>query len=174
MHDTMTMTQLAEKLRAIVGTESLREREPMSAHTTFKVGGPARLYVTPRSPQELRAVLMACREEDVPRFVLGCGSDLLVADDGYLGVIVSLTEGLARMEASGERIVCGAGVSLKDLCEKACELGLSGLEFACGIPGSVGGACFMNAGAYGGCTADVLESVRAYTPEGEEVELLVE
>ena len=139
--------------------------EPMSKHTTFGVGGPADVYIAPSSAEELAQVVKACRKLGVPYFILGRGSDLLVSDAGYRGVMIA-TEGLAGMEADGCDLVCESGVTLKDAAYKACELGLAGLEFASGIPGSVGGACFMNAGAYDGCMADVLLSVDVLTPEG--------
>lgn len=159
--DTLTW-----RLRAIVGEENVSQMEPMSEHTTFRIGGPADLFVVPDDVGEVADVIAACREEQVPYFVLGCGSDLLVSDDGYRGVIVALSDGLTNVSVDGEEMTCQAGVTLREASEMACELGLTGLEFACGIPGSVGGACFMNAGAYGGCMADVLESVRALMPDG--------
>ena len=154
------------RLRAIVGEENVLVDEPMSAHTTFEVGGPADLYVIPESFDELRDVLLACDEAGVERFVLGRGSDLLVSDEGCRGVIVAVGDGLVGVSVDGTEMTCQAGVDLREASEMACELGLSGLEFACGIPGSVGGACFMNAGAYGGCIADVLKCVRVLMPDG--------
>ena len=157
---------LAWRLRAIVGEDNVREGEPMSEHTTFKVGGPADLYVVPESASEVRDVFLACEEAGVDCFVLGRGSDLLVSDEGYRGVIVAVGDGLMGVSVDGTEMTCQAGVDLREASEMACELGLSGLEFACGIPGSVGGACFMNAGAYGGCVADVLKCVRVLAPDG--------
>ena len=162
------------RLRSIVGEENVLVDEPMSEHTTFEVGGPADLYVIPESFDEVRDVLLACDEAGVERFVLGRGSDLLVSDDGYRGVIVAVGEGLMGVSVDGTEMTCQAGVDLREASEMACELGFSGLEFACGIPGSVGGACFMNAGAYGGCVADVLKCVRALAPDGSQVTLDVE
>ena len=156
------------RLRAIVGEENVLVDEPMSEHTTFAVGGPADLYVIPESFDELRDVISACDEAGVARFVLGRGSDLLVSDEGYRGVIVAVGEGLMGVSVDGTEMTCQAGVDLREASEMACELGLSGLEFACGIPGSVGGACFMNAGAYGGCVADVLKCVRVLMPDGSQ------
>ncbi len=156
------------RLRAIVGEENVLVDEPMSEHTTFAVGGPADLYVVPESFDELRDVISACDEAGVARFVLGRGSDLLVSDEGYRGVIVAVGEGLMGVSVDGTEMTCQAGVDLREASEMACELGLSGLEFACGIPGSVGGACFMNAGAYGGCVADVLKCVRVLMPDGSQ------
>lgn len=160
------LRNLTWKLRSIVGEDNLTEGEPLDRHTTFRIGGPADLYVAPQDEGDLRDAIGACREARVPYFVLGCGSDLLVADEGYRGVIVSCVEGLVGVDVQGEAMECQAGVSLREASEMACELGLTGLEFACGIPGSVGGACFMNAGAYDGCVADVLESARCLMPDG--------
>lgn len=157
---------LSRRLRAIVGEGNVLEGEPMSGHTTFKVGGPADLYVVPEGFDEVRDVLLACDEAGAERFVLGRGSDLLVADEGYRGVVVAVADGLVGVSVDGTEMTCQAGVDLREASEMACELGLSGLEFACGIPGSVGGACYMNAGAYGGCVADALKCVRVVTPDG--------
>ena len=168
------LQDLTWRLRSIVGDDNVALDEPMSVHTSFRIGGPADLFVTPDDIDELRDVVAACRAAGVPHFVLGCGSDLLVADEGYRGVIVSCTKGLVNVAIDGETMACQAGVPLREASEMACELGLSGLEFACGIPGSVGGACFMNAGAYGGCVADVLESVRCLMPDGTQQSIPVE
>ena len=168
------LQDLTWRLRSIVGDDNVALDEPMSKHTSFRIGGPADLFVTPDDIDELRDVIAACKAAGVPHFVLGCGSDLLVADEGYRGVIVSCTKGLVNVAIDGETMACQAGVPLREASEMACELGLSGLEFACGIPGSVGGACFMNAGAYGGCVADVLESVRCLMPDGTQQSIPVE
>lgn len=157
--------KLIDALNRVVDPEDVLEDVPLSEHTTFQVGGPADIFVEPSTSEQVIAVLKACDAAGVPRFVLGAGSDLLVSDNGYRGVIIS-TERLRGMERDGDRLTFGAGVTLKDATAKACELGLSGFEFACGIPGSIGGACFMNAGAYDGQMADVLESVQAVMPDG--------
>lgn len=140
---------LAWRLRSIVGEENVLVDEPMSEHTTFEVGGPADLFVTPEDIDEVREVVSAVRESGENYFLLGRGSDLLVSDAGYRGVIIAL-ECLMGVSVEGDEMCCQAGVDLREASEMACELGLSGLEFACGIPGSVGGACYMNAGAYDG------------------------
>jgi len=114
------------------------------------------------------------RAAGVPLFVLGRGSDLLVSDEGYRGVVLAVGDGITDLTYEGETLVAEAGVTLADAAEMACALGLSGLEFACGIPGTVGGAVFMNAGAYGGQIADVLVGIQALTPEGDRVELGVD
>ena len=137
---------LAWKFRSIVGEEDVLTDEPLSEHTTFEIGGPADLYVMPEDIDELRDVIDLCREKDLPFFVLGRGSDLLVSDEGYRGVIVGLADGLTGVDVDEKEMTCEAGVTLKEAAEMACELGLTGLEFACGIPGTVGGAVSMNAG----------------------------
>ena len=143
----------------------IRLDEPMSQHTTFKVGGPADVFVAPADADELVATVGACRRLGVPYFVLGRGSDLLVSDEGYRGVMIAL-DNLTDITDDGTALVCEAGATLESVAERACELGLAGFEFASGIPGSVGGACFMNAGAYDGCMADVLESVDVLDNDG--------
>lgn len=158
---------LEGELAGIVGKDGLRINEPMSEHTTFKVGGPADLFVMPRTPAEVRGVLKAVRRAGEPFFVLGNGSDLLVSDAGYRGAIICLSERLTGISVDGTKLVCAAGTTLKDVSDKALSQGLTGFEFACGIPGSVGGACFMNAGAYDGQIADVLQSVDVVAPDGE-------
>lgn len=158
---------LAWKFRSILGEEDVLVNEPLSEHTTFEIGGPADLYIIPEDSDELCDVLRICRERKVPYFVLGKGSDLLVSDEGFRGVIIGLADGLTGVTADNETLTCEAGVPLREASEMACELELTGLEFACGIPGSVGGACFMNAGAYGGTISDVLSSVRVILPTGE-------
>ena len=158
----------------LVGAEHVRANEPMSAHTTFGVGGPADLYVEPQTMAQLIHVIRACREDDAPYFVLGLGSDLLVGDGGFRGVMVACPAGLDDIEASGTRITCQPGAAIADVSRAAEEHGLTGLEFACGIPGSVGGAVFMNAGAYDGCIADVLASATLLGQEGDVFDLPVE
>ena len=160
------LDSLAWKLRSVVGEDNVLVNEPMSEHTTFEIGGPADLYVIPETVDAVRDVVAICRESDLDYFVLGKGSDLLVSDDGYRGVIVAVADGLVNVSVNDNEISCQAGVPLREASEMACELGLTGLEFACGIPGSVGGACFMNAGAYDGCMADVLSSVSCLMPDG--------
>lgn len=168
------LPSLVARLRQIVGPDNVRLDEPLSEHTTFKIGGPADIFVTPDDIDEIGDILIACEDAGMPYFILGCGSDLLVSDAGYHGVVISLTEELIGVSAEGTKLICQAGVTLREASEMACELGLSGLEFACGIPGSVGGACYMNAGAYGGCIADVLDEVRVLTHAGNIVELGVD
>ena len=135
--------------------------EPLAKHTTLRVGGPADVYVEPASEADLAAVVKFCHERSLPFFVIGRGSNLLVRDGGFRGVVICLAHAnFSRIEVAGERLHCGAGAKLKNVAVEAKRNGLSGVEFLEGIPGSVGGALRMNAGAMGGATFDVVESVR--------------
>lgn len=140
--------------------------EPLCAHTTFEIGGVADVFVTPESIEDIKAAVQCAKKHGLSYFVLGKGSDLLVSDEGYRGVVISLTEAFSYCYVQDSNLVASAGATLKDVCELACFEGLSGLEFACGIPGSVGGGCFMNAGAYGGQLSDVLSSVTCMKEDG--------
>lgn len=161
--------ELKETLQALLEQEGSQCRfmEPMSSHTTFRIGGPAAAYVCPAGEQALKTIIAFCRREKIPFFILGNGSNLLVSDAGYEGVVISMTEGLTRLEAEGERIFAASGQLLSRTAKKALQEGLTGLEFAAGIPGTIGGALVMNAGAYGSEIKDVLEYARVMTPEGE-------
>lgn len=139
----------------------------MSEYTTFKIGGPAEILAVPETQQTLRDLVCAARENEIPCFILGKGSNLLVNDGGINGLVIS-TGSLNNISLIDEiTIKCECGAQLSRLCNFALENGLSGLEFAYGIPGSAGGAAYMNAGAYGGEMKDVLLSCRHITPYGE-------
>jgi UDP-N-acetylenolpyruvoylglucosamine reductase len=156
--------ELAERLSA---GSLIRRDEPLAKRTTLRVGGPADLFVAPADEADLGITLQCAARHGAPWKALGRGSNLLVRDGGYRGVVIFLGQGtFIRMEAEGESITCGAGVRLRDLANEARRLGLAGLEFLAGIPGSVGGALRMNAGAWGGMTFERLERVRFMTPEG--------
>lgn len=133
------------------------ENEPMRNHTSFKIGGNADVLIRVKNTEELTRTLVLSKKYGVPSFVIGRGSNLLVSDGGIEGAVISLGD-MDGIEADGERIICGAGASLSSVCRAACENSLTGLEFAFGIPGSVGGALYMNAGAYGGEMSYVVES----------------
>ena len=147
------------------------EREPLSAHTTFRIGGAADLLVTASTAEQAAMVLRLCRETETPLFVLGNGSNLLVSDDGVDGVVLRLAADAVGWQIDGTTVTVGAGVTLAKLCLALGEAGLSGLEFAYGIPGTIGGGVYMNAGAYGGQLSDVIVSVTALTPDGKVVTL---
>ena len=144
------------------------EGEPMSRHTTFRIGGPADRFVTVETLPQLSGLLQALRGEGLPFLILGKGSNLLVGDRGIRGVVLSLSGDFKKVELLGGGLLrAGAGASLASLCAFARDRGLSGLEFAWGIPGSVGGAAYMDAGAYGGEMRDVVARVCHLTPQGE-------
>lgn len=144
----------------------LRENEPLRDHTTFRVGGPARLFALPRDTYQLIALLVFALGHDLKWAVIGNGSNLLVPDEGYDGLVIRAPEGPARWHRDGRTVTVPAGCTLARLSTEAAGRGLAGLAFAQGIPGTVGGAVVMNAGAYGGQIADVLVSSRCITPEG--------
>lgn len=136
----------------------------MRKHTTFRVGGPADFFVSVKDRESLLQIITYLKEQEIPYFLLGNGSNLLVSDHGYRGVILQLTEDLAQITFDGECVRAGAGVQLMRLAAQAAERSLSGLEFASGIPGTLGGAIVMNAGAYGGEMVQVVESVDILYP----------
>lgn len=157
----------AELTRLLSPSAVVRRDEPLAKHTTLRVGGPADLYIEPASEQDLAAILAWCREHSRPCLFLGRGSNLLVKDGGFRGVVICLAHAcFTRIELAGERLHCGAGAKLKAVAVEARRNGLTGLEFLEGIPGSVGGALRMNAGAMGGAIFDVVESVRLMGLDG--------
>lgn len=151
-------------LAAAAGEDNVQMSEPMREHTTFKIGGPADIFITPDTEEGLVKTLDTCYRCELPLTIVGNGSDLLVGDKGIRGVVVALGSGLAGITVEGDRVTAGAGALLSDVAAAAAEAELTGMEPLSGIPGSVGGACYMNAGAYGSSMADVLESVRVYKP----------
>ena len=159
--------QLAAALRAGCPDLELREQEPMSRHTTFRIGGPVRLMALPKTEKEAQAVLKTAWELECPPFFLGNGSNLLVADAGYEGFVLKLARGMDQVQEVNRRLVAGSAMLLSQLAWAALGRGLAGLEFAHGIPGSLGGAVTMNAGAYGGEMAQVVTAVTCLTRRGE-------
>jgi UDP-N-acetylmuramate dehydrogenase len=151
----------------ILGEASVLVDEPMKRHTTFRIGGKADYFVCPDSAEKLRQILDLCREEGLPWFVLGNGSNLLVSDAGYRGVVIQIYKKYQEVSIEGDRIRAGAGILLSRLASLAGEAELTGLEFASGIPGTLGGAVFMNAGAYGGEMKDLVESVTLLDGQGQ-------
>ena len=150
------MTTLLEKLRAMARDDQILLNEPMSKHTTFKVGGPADVMFLPESAEQVTGALEAAKAAGVPAMVIGNGSNLLVLDGGIRGLVIALGEGFAAIARVENVITAWAGASLARVSAYAQASGLSGLEFASGIPGTLGGGCAMNAGAYGGQLSDVL------------------
>ena len=176
MSSTTAISEKAGRSGAQAGSELaqrvsqatvLRYDEPLAKHTTLRVGGPADVYVEPASEPELTAVVSCCHERGWQFFVIGRGSNLLVRDRGFRGVVICLAHvQFSRIEVSGELLNCGAGAKLKAVAAEARRNNLAGLEFLEGIPGSVGGALRMNAGAMGGAVFDVVESVRLMSFDG--------
>ena len=163
MNKSETIFNLAE----ILGCEA-RKYEPMSKHTSFKIGGNADVYIKVNNLSKLSTILKECQASDVDYMILGNGSNLLVSDDGIRGVVIRLDGDFRKITLLDDTtIFCGAGATLAYLCKFALNCGLSGLEFAWGIPGTVGGAVFMNAGAYDGEMKDVVHSVSHISPIGE-------
>ena len=158
--------RLASALRRIPGLE-VRENEPMKRHTTFRIGGPARLMALPRSRKEAAAAVRAATEAGIAPFFLGNGSNLLVADHGYEGFVLKAC-GLDQVREVNRRLRAESGITLARLANAALGRGLTGLEFAHGIPGTLGGAVVMNAGAYGGEMVQVLTAVTYLDGAGEE------
>ena len=144
----------------------VRENEPMSLHTTFRVGGPARLFFVPETEEEIAEAVEESRRRGLPCTVIGRGSNLLVSDRGYDGAVILIGDALSDIRVSGTSLYAQAGVSLAALAAFALRMSLTGLEFAAGIPGSLGGALLMNAGAYGGEMKDVVRKVRLMDPDG--------
>lgn len=149
-------------LRAIARDDQILENEPMSKHTTFRVGGPADVMFLPESPEQVVEAIGLARAEGAPFMVIGNGSNLLVRDGGIRGLVIQLGEGMAAIARVGNVITAWAGASLKRVAAYAQASGLAGLEFASGIPGTLGGGCAMNAGAYGGELSDCLIDAQVY------------
>ena len=161
------------KLFHTIDKEKIYVNEKMEKHTTFRIGGPADFFVMPSDVTDVKAVIELCEQEKVPYYVVGNGSNLLVGDKGFRGVIIQIAGNMNQLQADGEVITAQAGCSLAQIAGKALDEELAGFEFAAGIPGTLGGAVRMNAGAYGGEIKDVLESAVVLTKEGKVMELSV-
>lgn len=166
-----------ERLARIVGKENIRLEEPMAKHTTFQIGGPAQVFVTPETIDQIQQVVMLCNEDQTPFFVLGNGSNLLVSDLGMDGVVIQLYQNFSACSVDGNLVKAEAGTMLAAIGNMAADVGLAGFEFASGIPGTLGGAVMMNAGAYGGEMRDIVRTVRlmdqaghVFEKSGEEME----
>ena len=157
---------LFKALCETAGQENVFIDEPMNRHTTFRIGGPADYFVTPDRAEQIGRIIELCRKENVPYYIIGNGSNLLVGDKGYRGVIIQIYKKMNKVRTEGERVYTQAGALLSKTASAALEASLTGLEFASGIPGTLGGALRMNAGAYGGEMKQVVESARVLTPAG--------
>lgn len=174
MENKETEINAVQAFCAALGSDNVKLQEPMKKHTTFRIGGPADYYLCPHSVRELQAVLHICRGEKLPFFILGNGSNLLVSDKGYRGAVIQLWKNMSEIERTGTRIRAQAGALLSKIAAAALEDGLTGMEFAAGIPGTLGGAVVMNAGAYGGEMKDVIKEVQVMDQEGNLLNLPAE
>ena len=155
------------QLLTVLNKEKVYLDEPMKKHITFRVGGPADYFVTPSTVEEVKEIVALCKKEGMPYYILGNGSNLLVGDKGYRGVMIQIYKEMSGIEVDGEIIRVQAGALLSRIGVTALEAELQGFEFAAGIPGTMGGAVVMNAGAYGGEMKDILVDATVLTPEGE-------
>lgn len=165
---------LKEALYEIIDKDRILLDEPMNKHTTFRVGGPADYFIIPESLEEVQKVVSLCRKREVPYYILGNGSNLLVGDFGIRGVVIQIFKSMNQIEIRENEITAQAGASLAQIANAALGKSLTGFEFAAGIPGTLGGAVVMNAGAYGGEMKDVLVSVTVLTEEGDILEIPAE
>ncbi len=159
-------TDFVEEMKKILPQDQFLLHEPMKLHTTFQIGGPADYLIFPGSLEQTGKILQALAKYHIPVTILGNGSNVLVLDHGIRGAVVKFNHPMSSIRINGTEITAASGALLKDVSAAAAENGLSGMEFACGIPGSIGGAVFMNAGAYGGEMKDVVKSVCSVTTEG--------
>ena len=163
--------EIGKKLLSILKVEQVKKDEPMKIHTTFRVGGPASYFVTPETEEEVAKVIEVCTQENVPYYIVGNGSNLLVGDGGYRGAVIQIYKNMSAVTVEGTEITVQAGALLSSVAAAAKNAALTGFEFAGGIPGTMGGAVVMNAGAYGGEMKDVLTEVTVMDEEGEIVTL---
>ena len=163
-----------DKLNNVIAKDSILLDEPMSRHTTFRVGGPADFFVTPKAKEEVRDVIRICKEAGMPYYIIGNGSNILVKDQGYKGAIIEVNNRINSVDVIGDEIVADAGAKLSSVAMVAYENDLAGFEFGHSIPGNVGGAVVMNAGAYGGEIKDVIKWAKVLTEDGEVVTLNAE
>lgn len=163
--------KIYERLSDILSEDRVFSSEPMKKHTSFRIGGPADYFVMPKSYEEVAEAIAVCKEEQVPYSIVGNGSNLLVSDAGYRGVVIQIFREMSEVQVEGNCIRAQAGASLAKIAAAALDAELAGFEFAAGIPGTLGGACVMNAGAYGGEMRDVLVNVTVLDESGKVVKL---
>lgn len=167
----MVSEAVVQALKQYVPEENICLQEPMAGHTTFRIGGPADCLVELESEEQLIRVQNYLNKVELPYFILGNGSNLLVSDEGYRGVVLRIGSGMNRISVNGCELTAEAGATMAQVARVAMEHGLTGLEFASGIPGTVGGGVVMNAGAYDGEMSQVVKQVRVVSRTGESMEL---
>lgn len=159
--------EMLVQIEEIVGKAEVKQDEPMKLHTTFRIGGNADFYVQPKSAEEIAKLIALCNKENFPYYIIGNGSNLLVSDTGFRGLIIEIGRNMSEINIDRTQITIQAGAMLSQVANKALEGRLTGFEFASGIPGTFGGAVVMNAGAYGGEMKQILESVTVLSKEGQ-------
>ncbi|WP_096435027.1 UDP-N-acetylmuramate dehydrogenase [Alteribacter populi] len=167
----MTNSEIYEYLLSICSSENVLCNEPMKNHTLTKLGGNADFFVTPETYEQTRDVFALTYEKQIPFMLLGNGSNMIVKDGGIRGIVVQFSK-LNELSVKGNQLIAQGGANIKDASKLALRHDLTGLEFACGIPGSIGGAMVMNAGAYGGEVKDVIDHVKVVTNQGEQLTLM--
>ena len=167
IEDFFVKQRLIEELTELLGNDRVLTNEPMSRHTTFRIGGPADLFLLPNTVEEIKKIREICIQEQESYFILGNGSNLLVSDSGFRGVIIQTYRNLAQIQVEEDCIRAQAGALLSGIAQAAKAASLTGFEFAAGIPGTLGGAVVMNAGAYGGEMKDVLKEATVLDSEGQ-------
>lgn len=162
-----------DELKSVLDESQILKNEPMSQHTSFRVGGPAELFLKPEAGH-IGDIIYLCHQNGMPYVVLGNGSNILVADSGIAGVVIEIGNNLSDISINKNKIIAGAGATLSNCAQAAAQKGLSGMEELAGIPGSIGGAVTMNAGAYGGEIKNILSRVKVINQQGEMQTLPVE
>lgn len=162
---------IIDKLINIVGIDNVLQNEPMKNHTTFRIGGPATAMVLPSKELEIKDIIKLCKEEKISYTVIGNGSNLLISDKGISGVVIKIADNFSDYEITGQKVWAQSGIRLTALSRRILESELSGFEFASGIPGTIGGAVYMNAGAYDGDMKTIVKSVKVIDPEGNIMQL---
>lgn len=161
------MKEIYDEIGLRIHVSRIFVEEPMWRHTSFKVGGPAKFLVTPKTVEELVSIVELCVESEWPYLILGNGSNLIFDDEGYSGIVIKISTFLSKIQVIGDQIKAQSGALMAAVSSKAMEHSLTGFEFASGIPGTLGGAVFMNAGAYGGEMKDIVDSVTVLCGDGK-------
>ena len=167
----MDFTKTYESIRAFLPESQIKINDPMKNHTSFRIGGPVDIMALPTNPKQVSNIIKVCKQDNIPFFVMGNGTNLLVKDEGIRGVVIKLAQNYNDAVVDKNIMKCKAGMSLSAAAKIALENSLSGLEFANGIPGTIGGAAVMNAGAYGGEMADVVQKVTVMDMNGNLLEM---
>ncbi|MDD3839887.1 MAG: UDP-N-acetylmuramate dehydrogenase [Clostridia bacterium] len=167
----MDVSKAYDMLKQIIDEQYIKLDEPMRKHTSFRIGGPADILVMPSTTGQLTSIIQMCRQQSIPYYIVGNGTNLLVRDKGIRGLVIKIGERMKKVSIQGNVIYAQAGVFLSSLSNMAVKNSLKGLEFASGIPGSLGGAIAMNAGAYGGEMKDVVTKVELLDCQGKYIEL---